>query len=134
MLLSVPTLCPASAAQVESSQDLRQMLQPELYTQAQAGSAGRAGSSSAGPSFSDGLLQDSVTMLQMLHTARALCEGGLPLALQVYACKVSGTPLPLPHKHSSAFRAEELLAALKDWGKEAQLELRSFLLQVCWLG
>jgi hypothetical protein len=108
------------------------MLDPERHMQAQAGSAGRA-SSSDDPTFSDGLLRDSVTILQMLHEAQALAEGGLLLALQVYACKVSGVPLPLPHNQKSALRAEELSSALGKWDKEQQLELRCFLLQVCWL-
>jgi hypothetical protein len=106
------------------------MLDPEQHMQAQAGSAGRA-SSSDDPSFSDGLLWDCVTILQMLHEAQALAEGALPLALQVYACRVLGVPLPLPHSHKSALRVEELSAALGKWDKEHQLELRCFLLQVC---
>lgn len=119
--------------QPEPTQDLREMLDPDLYpaAQAAAGSAGQPGTSSAGPSFSDGLTQDTVTMLQMLHEAQALVEGPLQLALQVYACKVAGKPLPLPHKQGAAFRAGEVAAALELLDKAEALELRCFLLQVC---
>jgi hypothetical protein len=108
------------------------MLDPDLYLQAQAagGSSGQAGSSSSDYSFSDGVLPDTVTMLQMLHGAKALAEGALQLALQVYACRKVGKPLPLPHSQESPFKVAEVRAALEHFKRGELLQLRSFLLQV----
>lgn len=108
------------------------MLDPDLYLNAQAagGSEGQAGSSSSDPSFTDGLLPDTVTMLQILHNAGALAEGALQLALQVYACKAAARPLPLPHKQKGDFKAAEVAAALEQFEHSELLELRAFLLQV----
>lgn len=72
----------------------------------------------------------------MLHEAKGLAEGPLQLALQVYACKASGKPLPLPGRHTESFKAAKLAAALEEgFDRSEQLELRSFILQVrlcCW--
>lgn len=74
--------------------------------------------------------------MQMLHKAKGLAEGPLQLALQVYACKAAGKPLPLPGRHHDSFKAAELAAALEGFDRREQLELRSFVLQVrlccCW--
>jgi hypothetical protein len=106
------------------------MLDPDLFLQAAGGSAGQAGSSSSSPSFSDGLLPDTVTMLQMLHGAKALAEGALQLVLQVYACKQVGKPLPLPQRQEAPFKAADVAAALESFERSELLQLRSFLLQV----
>lgn len=120
---------------VQSDGEIRKMLDPELFESPAAaeGGAAKAGSnssSSAAPSYSSGLVQDSVTMLGMLAGINALVEGALPLAVQVYACKVSGKPLPLPAKQGAEFREKDVAAALQDWDRVNLLELRAFLLQV----
>jgi hypothetical protein len=130
--------CPWPAlSRVQSDGELREMLDPDLFeSSAAAGaSAGKGGSnssssSSSGPSYSSGLVQDSVIMLGMLAGINALIEGGLPLAVQVYACRVSGKLLPLPAKQGAEFREKEVAAALQDWDRVNLLELRAFLLQV----
>jgi hypothetical protein len=66
----------------------------------------------------------------MLHEAKGLAEGPLQLALQVYACKATGKPLPLPSRHSEALKAGELASVLEGYDRSEQLELRSFILQV----
>lgn len=57
-------------------------------------------------------------------------NGGVRV-LQVYCHKVTGRPLPLPHKQRSQLKQEDLANALGALPKENRLELRSFLLQVC---
>lgn len=51
--------------------------------------------------------------------------------LQVYCHKVTGRALPLPHKQRSQLKQDDLANALGPLPKQNQLELRSFLLQVC---
>lgn len=119
----------------QANAELEQMLDPDLFESpaAAGGAAGKAGgnsSSSSGPSFSGGLVQDSVTILGMLAGVNALVQGALPLAVQVYACKTSGKPLPLSAKQDAELKEQEVAAALQEWDRANQLELRSFLLQV----
>ena len=111
------------------------MLDPEQHTAAAAAAAatsrpGASSSSSSEATFSDGLVQDSVSMLQMLHDANALAQGPARLALQVYSHKAAGCLLPLPHKNGGQLRAEDLVKVLDGFPRSAQLEIRSFLLQV----
>jgi hypothetical protein len=120
---------------LQSNAELQQMLDPDLFQSpaAAGGGADKAGgssSSSGGPNYSSGLVQDSVTMLGMLASVNALIEGALPVAVQVYACKASGKPLPLQAKLGAEFREKDVAAALQDWDRVNLLELRSFLLQV----
>lgn len=64
------------------------MLDPDLHQQEHAAAASKQGGagSSSSPSevpFSDGLVQDTITLLHMLHEAQALADSPLQLALQV---------------------------------------------------
>lgn len=116
------------------------MLDPRLHEEAAAaaaaskGSQRGAGSSSSGePSFSDGLVQDSLTMLEMLHAAKALGEGPLQLALQVYLVKEAGVALPLSSRPGGKLRVEDIRGVLAQLETRQQLDIRSFLLQVGWM-
>lgn len=74
-------------AQPELVEEVSQMLDPDLHQEhaAAASKQGGAGSSSSPTDvpFSDGLVQDTITLLQMLHEAQALADSPLQLALQV---------------------------------------------------
>jgi hypothetical protein len=105
------------------------MLDPDLYQQQPAAAA--KGGIGKGSSFSDGLLADFATILDMLHAAQALREGALPLALQAYCHLHTGCGLPLPKRPEDKVDEQGVGAVLEGMERSKQLELRCFLLQVC---
>ena len=93
------------------------------------GGSSSSSSSSEHPRYSDGLLDDNVTMLLMLRDGKLLGAGPLLLALQAYLTP-TGVVLPVPHKQGAPLQSKQLHAALSPLQRLQQLELRSFLLQV----
>jgi hypothetical protein len=121
-------------AQPHAWQLLQQMMEPEqqaangVSSSSSSAAAGADGSSQ--PGISNGLVEDSVLMLQMLRRAKLLVPGPLLLALQAYLTAAADRPLPVPRKEGAQLQAAQVQEVLSALSRQQQLELRSFLLQV----
>jgi hypothetical protein len=120
------------------AEDYRRILRPDLHPEAAAN-----GSSDAAASLSDGLAEDNVTMLNLLHKD-GLLSGPLLLAVQLYLNKAGCKSLQVVSSSSkgkgkrqdgssgggAALDAAAALSVLSLLSDRQQVTLRIFLLKV----